>query len=239
MYTRKELTLKALPLTTILVPLLLILTQLTGCFADSLASPKLLSSEKSTVTHSKVLVQQAIEKNLKGEYKEALAVLNEAVRLNINDGDAYFNRALAYYQLNKKEQAIQDLTKAITLNNKFIEAYVNRGNIYLELQEYPKAVSDYKKVLSINPKNPLAHNNLGLVYMNLGEYEQATQYFKSAIALEPNYPDAYFNQGILYLELNQKQKAIASLTKAMTLAKDQENQDIYRAAQEELQKIAP
>jgi tetratricopeptide (TPR) repeat protein len=236
-FNTKELPLQVISLKQVLLAgIIIILSQLTGCFSDSLASPKLLT-EKDSATSSKILVQQAIEKNVKGEYNEALNDLTKAVRLDNQAIDAYFNRGLTYYRLHKIEKAIEDFTTAISLNNQFIEAYVNRGNIYLELEEYSKAKTDYQRVLNINPDNSLALNNLGLVYMNLGEYKQATNYFKSAIERQPNYPDAYFNQGILYREIHEKEKAIANFRQAMNLAKKQDNPEIYQAAQEELENL--
>jgi len=214
---------------------ILVICQIFGCSPDALATSMVLNKSASALSQS--LVQMAMKKNEQGNYIAALNDLNEAIRLDQKDIDAYFNRGLIYYHLHSTEKAIEDFSIAINLNNNFVEAYVNRGNIYLELEDYSMAMRDYNQVLNSNPNNSLALNNLGLVYLNLGEYQKADKYFKKSIIVQPNYPDAYFNQGLLLLELNQKKNALVSFQKAMHLSKTQHNLEVYQAAREELAKL--
>ncbi len=53
---------------------------------------------------------------------------NEAIRLNPNDAEAYYNRAKARYEQKDIEGAIADYNEAIRLNPSYVEAYKNRGN---------------------------------------------------------------------------------------------------------------
>jgi tetratricopeptide (TPR) repeat protein len=54
--------------------------------------------------------------------------LTKAIELNPQDKEAYFNRANAYIDLEKYQEAIADYTKAIELDPEYHKACHNRGN---------------------------------------------------------------------------------------------------------------
>ena len=65
-----------------------------------------------------------------GRRGEAIDELNEAIRLNPQFAEAYYNRGIAYYDLGQHERAIEDFDEAVRLNPQDAEAYYNRGNAY-------------------------------------------------------------------------------------------------------------
>lgn len=52
-----------------------------------------------------------------------------AVRFNPKEPALYCNRAAAYNNLNKFNEAIQDCNSAISLNGSYAKAYVRRGYV--------------------------------------------------------------------------------------------------------------
>lgn len=55
---------------------------------------------------------------------------SRAVGLNPKEPALYCNRAAAYNNLNKFNEAIQDCNSAISLNGSYAKAYVRRGYVY-------------------------------------------------------------------------------------------------------------
>jgi tetratricopeptide (TPR) repeat protein len=62
-----------------------------------------------------------------GKYKEALAELTDAVRLDPNLAAAFNARGFIFYLLRDYKPALADLDTAIQLNPKYRNAYQNRA----------------------------------------------------------------------------------------------------------------
>ena len=60
----------------------------------------------------------------KGGYDRAIADFDEAIKLNPNDANAYYNRGLAYKKKGDKEQAIADFRKALEIDPSYQKAKI-------------------------------------------------------------------------------------------------------------------
>ena len=165
---------------------------------------------------NEILVQQkndegnefAYQKN----YQSAISKYNEAIKLNPNYAETYFNRGVVYDELKNYQQAIFDYTKAIELNQNDTDAYNNRGTIYYVLGNYEQAISDYNQAIKLNPNYEFAYNNRGVIYDKFENYEQAISDYNQAIKLNHNNVSAYNNRGLAYANLKNYQQAIKDLT---------------------------
>ncbi|WP_024970206.1 TPR end-of-group domain-containing protein, partial [Microcystis aeruginosa] len=54
-----------------------------------------------------------------GRYEEAIASYDQAIKINSNDADAYYNKACCYGLQNNVELAIENLQRAINLDVKY------------------------------------------------------------------------------------------------------------------------
>jgi len=87
---------------------------------------------------------------------EAIADFNQALELEPNYPEAYFNRALARTQLaanlpepTRGPNPIADYTEAIRLNPGYADAYYNRGLAYLVLKQYSEAIADFQQAAEL------------------------------------------------------------------------------------------
>lgn len=55
---------------------------------------------------------------VKQQFKEAVKEFSNAINVNPDNGECYMRRAIAFTELEKKEEAIADLKKAADLNYK-------------------------------------------------------------------------------------------------------------------------
>jgi tetratricopeptide (TPR) repeat protein len=106
------------------------------------------------------------------DYNGAIIALNEAVRSDPKDVDAYVNRGLAYRKLGQNQKAIDDCTKALGLDPRYADAYVNRGVAYGQLGQHQKTIADCTKALEFDPECADAYVNRGVAYGNLGQYQK-------------------------------------------------------------------
>ncbi len=87
---------------------------------------------------------------------EAIADFNQALKLEPNNPEAYFNRGLARTQLaanlpepTRGPNPIADYTEAIRLNPGYADAYYNRGLAYLVLKQYGEAIADFQQAAEL------------------------------------------------------------------------------------------
>jgi len=95
---------------------------------------------------------EAINKELKGMYKDAIASFNEAIKLEPHFSKAYYNRGLAYAKIKEYTNAIFDFRKAIELDLDFMEAYYNCGIAYMKLGDNKEAFQYLKVAASLGNK---------------------------------------------------------------------------------------
>jgi tetratricopeptide (TPR) repeat protein len=85
-----------------------------------------------------------------GKFDEALQNFDEALKIDPNDHNAVFGRALSLMGLSKNKQALESLSKAITIKPDFAAAYANRGILHDRLGFYEDAVKDYRHALKLD-----------------------------------------------------------------------------------------
>ena len=94
---------------------------------------------------------------------ESIEDYSEAIRLDPDDANAYYNRGWDYDELGEYEKAIEDYSQVIRLDPNATDAYNNRGNIYYSLGEYEKALQDYDEAIRLDPDNEMFLENRKLV----------------------------------------------------------------------------
>jgi Tfp pilus assembly protein PilF len=162
-------------------------------------------------------------KNYLNDPEGALVDYNQAISLNSQDANSYFNRAiLKKNKLNDPEGALADYNQAISLNPKDAGAYYNRGNLKATQLNDPKgALADYNQAIYLNPKSVEAYYNRGVLKVDkLNDPQGALADYSQAISLKKNFADAYYNRGILKNDLNDPQGALADYSQAISLKKN-------------------
>ena len=149
-----------------------------------------------------------------GNHKQADQLFTEAIKLNPDNALAWHNRAWAYIEQKRWQQAINDFNKASALNPNWDLPYFGRGWVYNQRKEYAKAVGEYDKAIELNPKYPNSWNNRGAAKSWLKQMREAIADYDKAIELKPNYVKAYENRGKAYGALGDNVRAAEDLNRA-------------------------
>ncbi|MFM9161191.1 MAG: tetratricopeptide repeat protein, partial [Dolichospermum sp.] len=79
---------------------------------------------------------------LLGRYKVAIAEYTQAIKIDPNYAEAYYNRGKSREKLGDYEGAIVDYTQVIKIDPNYIDAYFMRGDIRSKLGDNEGAIAD-------------------------------------------------------------------------------------------------
>jgi tetratricopeptide (TPR) repeat protein len=151
-----------------------------------------------------------------GDYKRAVDYYGQAIKKQPS-GLAYYNRALAYYNLENYQAAIRDFGQVIGYDKNYYNAYYWRGAAYTGIQNYDAAINDFVYYINSNQNDKSAFVSLGMIYTYVEKYESAISAYSSAIAIDQNYMEAYGLRGKLYLNAGKYNTAIQDFNKVLEI----------------------
>ena len=121
-----------------------------------------------------------------GHLPEALADLNQAIRLNPEGAQAFHARGLIYQRQGNHPQAITDFNNAIDRDPFAGAPYQARGQSLIATGKYDAAIDDFNAALNVDPKNADAWAGLGVAYEKMNNKTKAMESYsarwKSALA---------------------------------------------------------
>jgi tetratricopeptide (TPR) repeat protein len=168
---------------------------------------------------SQRLVDQAHEKEKKGDRQGALKDLEEALQADSRNFWAYMARGVIWMQMENYQRAIADATRAIDLNPSNPDnwsPYNMRGMAHLLLKQYEAAAQDWDKARQFNLPREFLHVNLysrGDALRLAGDLPGAIAECTKSLQLFPT-AEAYDNRGMAYSQKGDKDLALADFTKA-------------------------
>ncbi|MDY6901246.1 MAG: tetratricopeptide repeat protein [Cyanobacteriota bacterium] len=169
------------------------------------------------INYAKQLYQQGLANYKNSDYKQAIKLFSQAIRINPEYSSAYNLRGDAYYRLGNYEKSQQDSSAAIRSNPNDANAYYDRAfSLYLA-GEFNGAIIDYNQAIKLNPDFANAYYGRALARYEIQENDKAIEDLNQAIAINPKLTSAYFQRGIVHREMQDKLKAIKDFDKAIKI----------------------
>ena len=167
------------------------------------------------------------------DYKEALRIFTEVIRVSQASAPLLFQRGLIYHTLGDADQAIVDYSDSIRIAPNETYAYVNRGIVlYTKKDNNEGAIADFNSALKLKPCEVSAWINRGLVYKRKGDLDQSIKDLTDALkclgsnltpvsATPPANPspqylqasqnasqaaDAYYQRGLVYIDKASRER---------------------------------
>ncbi|HMP30484.1 MAG TPA: tetratricopeptide repeat protein, partial [Saprospiraceae bacterium] len=141
------------------------------------------------------------------EYPEAIQTLNELIRKQSQNAEAYFMLGLVFREMGEEAKSINALQTATELDPNLVDAWILLGNIW-EQKDAPIAKRYYRTATEVNPENVAALHSYAFYLQNHDNIEEALELYKKINMVAPKYPDAYLNAGILHLERQKPELAL-------------------------------
>ena len=166
---------------------------------------------------AKVYLWRAEAWSSKRDDTNALADLNESIRLHPKIAVAYYNRGRSFSGRGEWVRAIADFDAAIRLDPKLAAAYVDRGNAFRQQRQPDRAIADYSEAIRLNPRHDVAYANRGVAYWEKRDYDRAINDSSQAIRLQPQKSAYYSARGFSYEGKGELDSAVADFRKALNL----------------------
>ena len=139
-----------------------------------------------------------------------LTSLNNLIKMDKTNADAFYNRGWVYVYKGDLQKAVKDYTKAIEIKKRYVDAYYNRGLVYVKMKKYQQAIKDFSEAIKMKPNEVDAYCNRGNANFQLGKMDLALQDYNAALKIDPKDADLYYNRAVVYLAKGQKNKSCSS-----------------------------
>lgn len=159
----------------------------------------------------------------------AIKAYSQALELDPENAETWYDRGVAYIQTQQPGKAIDDYTKAIDLDPGFSIAWNNRAAALASIGEYHAAIRDCTQAIELDPADVLAWRNRGIAYHDLGQLEPAIANLKQAAGLDPIDSIAHLSLANAYLDSGELEPAIDHFTTAIRLDEQLSEAWLHRA----------
>ncbi|MBN1891132.1 MAG: PD40 domain-containing protein [Thermoflexales bacterium] len=194
------------------------------------ASPTPVPLELTAKDHA----EQGILYYGQGQYEQAIAEFEQAVKFEPDHAPHHRNLGTALMKQNKYQTALAAYQQAVQLNPSYGEAYGDMVGAYIGLGQLEEAVKAGGQAIKLAPAYATGHNNLGLAYYRQGKLDEAITQYQEALRLNPSDVLAYLNLGVTYRDKGEYDKAILVFEEYLRKWPNATNKD---AVEEELTKL--
>jgi tetratricopeptide (TPR) repeat protein len=172
------------------------------------------------IRRQKIMTDEIMEMFI-DKMKEFIASYTEKISENPNDLDSYYNRAIAYWNIDEYENSISDYSKAIELDTKqeYITAYLGRGKANRYADHYDEAIADFNTLLAAYPYNYEALYERGRAYQFVDEYDAAIDDFTASLDSKAGDPNVLYYMGTAYEDSGRYEEAIENYNGAIEHSK--------------------
>ncbi len=142
----------------------------------------------------------------KGQFKEAIAALTLAIKLNPKDVKAWRNRAVCYEKTEKFDLAVKDYLEVLKYDPSG-ETLGAIGFDYLVLEKYEEARKYIQQAITLLPTNINFRYNLALSHQYEQNYALAIEAYDEALKVDPYHTTSLISKTRCLLRLKQFDKA--------------------------------
>lgn len=156
---------------------------------------------------SEAFLEKAKEQLQKGNAKDAVGYLNQAIDKDPENASAFNMRGAANFELKDYSNALLDYEKAIKLDPKDYKPYFNRASVKMEKSDWEGALSDCTKASEIQPDTAEIYVKSGMIRAALLNVPEAINDFDKALKLNPTETNALYNRGNIYFQTKDFENA--------------------------------
>lgn len=152
-----------------------------------------------------------------GEKKKSLDAYHNALLINPDYAEAYFNLGNLLFHQGLLEEAEKAFAKASKIQPKNAKNFFNLAHVHNQQGNITEAENDLKIAVELDNNYAEAFHLLAQIYCKKGATNLALSNFEKSIRAKPDYPEAYNNMSNVLWDLGRADEAIEALERAVTL----------------------
>jgi tetratricopeptide (TPR) repeat protein len=122
-----------------------------------------------------------------GEYHQAIASWDKALKINANLPEAWHNRGSALGRLGDYEAAVKSFQSALALDPDNYQAWNDRAHALYQLENWSGAIESWGQAIKIMPGNHLFWYNRGCALEQLEKWQDAIASYEKALEIKPDF----------------------------------------------------
>ena len=155
-----------------------------------------------------------------GRAQFAVECIREAVRLDPNQHDIFYNLGIALQAHGDVNGAVASFRLALERRPNNAACLNNLGNALAKLGRLDEAIADFREALRLQPGASAVLNNLGAALKDQGKLEEAKTTLREALRVQPAFLEALNNLGLVFQEELMLAEAAAYFNQALRLKPD-------------------
>jgi Flp pilus assembly protein TadD len=157
---------------------------------------------------------------LHGQFPEALAHYEQALRLNPDYAEAHYNLGIELAQAGRNEEAIAQFEQAVRIRPDYAEAHYNLGAALGRAGRISDAIEHLQQAVRIKPNFAEAYCDLGSAFAQTGRIDDAIGKYEQALRIRPDYAAAHCDLGMALGQAGRIPEAIQHLQVALRIKPD-------------------
>jgi tetratricopeptide (TPR) repeat protein len=144
------------------------------------------------------------------KYQDAINHLNNALKRDVHNPEAYLYKAYVYRESNQIDKAISNLKTATEQDPTWDAPYEILGQIYADKKD-DICLKYFDNAVRANPKNTSALMEKAYYYKSNGKLKEAKVIYQNIVSLYPQNSDAIYNLGLMSFEMKDYKQALKEL----------------------------
>ncbi|MEI6310832.1 MAG: tetratricopeptide repeat protein [Bacteroidota bacterium] len=140
------------------------------------------------------------------EYEKSLMYLNEALKQDVYNADAYFLKGILFKETNNEPKAISNFQTCIEQDPKYTDAYIQLGMLYAGKKD-EIALRYFDNAIKVDPTATDALYQKAMFIQNKKEYTKAIDLYKDMVPVDPKNEHIFYNIGYCYFQMDSIAKA--------------------------------
>lgn len=159
-------------------------------------------------SNEEIYIQKANILSKKDQHREAIAMLEMALEITMDEADIYSLMGMEYLFLEDFENAKQNFIKCLESDEEDYSALYNIMYCFDFLEQKQGAITFLNNFLDKNPYSEVGWHQLGKQYFDLKKYKKALAAFDFAIISDDYFIGAYLEKGKVLEKLGRYNEAI-------------------------------
>lgn len=180
---------------------------------------------------------QGVAQLSRDDYSRALPFFEQAVDLDPNYAEAWYQAGFSYGALGRYQDALKASKQAAKLRPDWPETFINIGASAYALGDYKEAANAYKAAIRLDDDNPETQYSYGLTLNKQNKTDEEILAYRRAIAVKPDHANALEKLGQAYFKKKRWKDAITTFDQLLIYKPESKNYNFLGESYFEVEKF--